>query len=166
MELSPQRVLKALPKSRERAVTLDRLAEALGLSETQTARLREYLKEFARTGLAATKNHRYWRKSLEGMLIGTLRGTRSGHAFVVPEDERERQRGDLFIGERQMGAALHGDTVIARVIAQTARGREGRVEAVLRGAAPTAVGRFIRLPAESFVSPIDERFLHEVSVAP
>ena len=84
MDLSPQRVLKALPKSRERAVTVDRLAEALGLSETQTARLREYLKEFARTGLAATKNHRYWRKSLEGMLIGTLRGTRSGHAFVVP----------------------------------------------------------------------------------
>ncbi|MFL6277421.1 MAG: ribonuclease R family protein, partial [Blastocatellia bacterium] len=166
MDLSPQRVLKALPKSRERAVTVDRLGEALGLSETQTARLREYLKEFARTGLAATKNHRYWRKSLEGMLIGTLRGTRSGHAFVVPEDERERQRGDLFIGERQMGAALHGDTVIARVTAQTARGREGRIEAVLRGTAPTVVGRFIKLPTESFVSPIDERFLHEVSVGP
>ncbi|HEY9232060.1 MAG TPA: hypothetical protein VIS78_07930, partial [Blastocatellia bacterium] len=166
MDLSPQRVLKALPKSRERAVTVDRLADALGLNETQAARLREYLKEFARTGLAATKNHRYWRKSFEGLLIGTLRGTRSGHAFVMPEDERERQRGDLFIGERQMGAALHGDTVIARVIAQTARGREGRVEAVLRGVAPTVVGRFIRLPAESFVSPIDERFLYEVSVAP
>ncbi|HKQ08290.1 MAG TPA: ribonuclease R [Blastocatellia bacterium] len=165
MDLSPQRVLKALPKSRERAVTVDRLAEALGLSETQTARLREYLKEFARTGLAAMKNHRYWRKSFDGLLIGTLRGTRSGHAFVVPEDERERQRGDLFIGERQMGAALHGDMVIARVTAQKARGREGRIEAVLRGTAPTVVGRFIKLPAESFVSPIDERFLHEVSVA-
>jgi len=166
MDLSPQRVLKALPKSRERAVTIDRLAEALGLNETQTARLRDTLKEFARTGLAATKNNRYWRKSSEGLLIGTLRGTRSGHAFVVPDDEREKRRGDLFIGERQMGAALHGDTVIVRVIAVSARGREGRVEAVLGSHHPTIVGRFIKLARESFVSPIDERFLHEVSVAP
>jgi ribonuclease R len=166
MALSPQRVLKALPKSRERAVTMDRLAEALGLNEAQAAGLRDYLKEFARTGLATTKNNRYWRKSSEGLLIGTLRGTRSGHAFVVPEDEREKKRGDLFIGERQMGAALHGDTVIVRVISQTARGREGRVEAVLRSQLPTVVGRFIKLARESFVSPLDERFLHEVSIAP
>jgi ribonuclease R len=166
MDLSPQRVLKALPKSRERAVTVDRLAEALGLNETQATRLSAYLKEFARTGLAATKNNRYWRKTAEGLLIGTLRGTRSGHAFVVPEDERERRRGDLFIGERQLGAALHGDTVIARVTGLTARSREGRVEAVLRATAPTVVGRFIKLPGESFVSPLDDRFLHEVSVAP
>jgi ribonuclease R len=166
MDLSPQRVLKALPKSRERAVTVARLAEALGLNEAQTARLGDTLKEFARTGLAITKNNRYWRKSSEGLLIGTLRGTRSGHAFVVPADEREKKRGDLFIGERQMGAALHGDTVIVRVTALTARGREGRVEGVLGSHRPTVVGRFIKLAKESFVSPIDERFLYEVSVAP
>jgi ribonuclease R len=166
MVLSPQRILKALPKSRERGVTVERLAEALGFNDTQLARLRDTLKEFARTGLAATKGNRYWRKPAEGLLIGTLRGTRSGHAFVVPEDERERRRGDLFIGERQMGAALHGDTVIVRVTAQTPRGREGRVEAVLRHQNPTVVGRFIKLERESFVSPLDDRFLYEVSIAP
>ena len=165
MDLSPQRILKALPKSRERGVTVEWLAEALGLNEAQLARLRDTLKEFARAGLAATKGNRYWRKPAEGLLIGTLRGTRSGHAFVVPEDERERRRGDLFIGERQMGAALHGDTVIVRVTAHTPRGREGRVEAVLRSQNPTVVGRFIKLERESFVSPLDDRFLYEVSVA-
>src|ERR1051325_7182202 len=118
MNLSPQRVLKALPKSRERAITIERLAEALGLNEAQAISLRTFLKEFARTGLATTKNNRYWRKPMESLLIGTLRGTRSGHAFVIPEDEREKKRGDLFIGERAMGAALHGDTVIVRVISQ------------------------------------------------
>jgi ribonuclease R len=166
MELSPQRTLRALPKSRERGITVERLAEALALNEAQLARLRDTLKEFVRVGLAATKGNRYWRKPSEGLLIGTLRGTRSGHAFVVPEDERERRRGDLFIGERQMGAALHGDTVICRVTAHTPRGREGRVEAVLRSQNPTVVGRFIKLERESFVSPLDDRFLYEVSVAP
>jgi len=163
--LSPQPVLQALSKSRERAVTVERLAEALGLNDTQTARLRAYLKEFTRVGLAAVKGGCYWRKPSSGLLIGTLRGTRSGHAFVIPDDEREKQAGDLFIGDRGMGAAMHGDTVIARVTGHDERGREGRIEAVLRRANPTIVGRFIKLKTESFVSPIDERILYEISIA-
>jgi ribonuclease R len=147
-------------------VTVDRLVEALGLNESQTAGLRKYLAEFVRVGFAASKGGRYWRKQGEGLLIGTLRGTRSGHAFVVPDDERERKDGDLFIGERSMGEALNGDTVIARVIRITGRGREGRVEAILHHANPTVVGRFVKLTNESFVSPIDEKFLYEISVAP
>src|SRR6202008_467413 len=93
------------------------------------------------------------------------RGTRSGHAFVVPDDERERNEGDLFIGERSLGAAIHGDKVIARVTATTARGREGRIEAVLQQANPTAVGRFVKLKSQSFVSPLDEKLHHDISVA-
>lgn len=165
-DLSPQRALQALPKSRDRAMTADRLGQALSLTEQQAARLGEYLTEFVRAGLAASKGGRYWRKQVEGLLIGTLRGTRSGHAFVVPEDERERKRGDLYISERSMGAALNGDKVIARVIGADERGREGRVEAVLHQANPTIVGRFVKLSAEMFVSPIDEKFLYEISVAP
>jgi ribonuclease R len=147
-------------------VTIDRLAEALDLTEAQTAKLRQYLAEFVRVGFVASKGGRYWRKHGEGLLIGTLRGTRSGHAFVVPDDERERKDGDLFIGERSMGEALNGDKVVARVIRITGRGREGRVEAVLHQANPTVVGRFVKLTTESFVSPIDEKFLYEISVAP
>jgi ribonuclease R len=141
------------------------LAEALGLGDAQTARLREHLVEFARAGLATAKGGRYWRKQTTGLLIGTLRGTRSGHAFVVPEDERERREGDLYISEQAMGGALNGDTIIARVTGVRARGREGRIEAVLRRANRTVVGRFVKLKNECFVSPLDEKFLYEVSVA-
>ncbi len=141
------------------------MAEALGLNDAQTARLREYLVEFVRTGLATAKGGRYWRKQSTGLVIGTLRGTRSGHAFVIPEDEKERREGDLYISEQAMGGAFNGDTVIARVTGIRSRGREGRVEAVLRRANPTIVGRFVKLKTECFVSPIDERFLYEISVA-
>jgi ribonuclease R len=165
-DLSPQRALQALPKSRERAATADRLAEALDLNESQSARLGEYLSEFVRAGLAARKGGRYWRKPVAGLLIGVMRGSRSGHAFVIPDDEREKKEGDLYINERWMGAALNGDTVIARVIAVRERGREGRIESVLRRANTTVVGRFIKLSNGCFVSPIDEKFLYEISVAP
>jgi ribonuclease R len=163
--LSPQRVLQALPKSREHGVTLERLAEALNLSESQSARFGVFLKEFVRVGLAAVKSGRYWRKQAPGFVIGTLRGTRSGHAFVVPDDPKEREKGDLFVNARAMGAALHGDTVIARVTGVRERGREGRVDAVLHHANETVIGTFVKLKSESFASPIDERFLYEISIA-
>jgi ribonuclease R len=165
MDLSPQRVLQALPKSRERGITADRLAETLNLSEPQSARLAVFLKEFVRVGLAAAKGGRYWRRQAPGFLIGTLRGTRSGHAFVVPDDPKEREKGDLFVNARSMGAALHGDIVIARVTGVRERGREGRVDAVLHHANETVIGTFVRLKSETFASPIDERFLYEISIA-
>jgi ribonuclease R len=145
---------------------VDSLARQLGLSDSQTGRLREYLSAFVSVGLAATKGGRYWRKQAHGLVIGTLRGTRSGHAFVVPDEDHERQVGDLFIGERNLGSALHGDKVVARLVSVSQRGREGRIEAVLHHANPTVVGRFVKLPSESFVSPLEERFLYEIGVAP
>ncbi len=164
-DLSPQKVLESLPRSRERGISAGSLAEALGLSEPQSARLLLFLKEFVRVGLAAAKAGRYWRRHSPGSLIGTLRGTRSGHAFVVPEDPREREKGDLFVNARAMGAALHGDEVIARITGVRERGREGRVEAVLHHANETVIGTFLKLKSESVVSPIDERFLYEISIA-
>src|SRR5512143_1229689 len=164
-DLSPQKALQSLPKTRERGISAGSLAEALNLSEPQSVRLGLFLKEFVRVGLAATKAGLYWRRQSPGFVLGTLRGTRSGHAFVVPDDSVERQKGDLFVNARAMGAALHGDTVIARVTGVRERGREGRVEAVLHHANQTVVGTFVRLRSEAFVSPIDDRFLYEISIA-
>ena len=163
--LSPQKVLEALPRARERAIRADQLADALKLSESQASSLAVFLKEFVQVGLASAKGGRYWRKHASGVLIGTLRGTRSGHAFVVPDDQRERDTGDLFINARGMGSALNGDKVIARVTGTDRRGREGRVETVLHRANQTIIGTFVKLKAESVVSPIDEKFLYNISIA-
>jgi ribonuclease R len=163
-DLSPQRVLQSLPKSRDRGITADALSEVLKLSESLSFQLLNLLKEFVRVGLASSKGGRYWRRQVSGFLIGTLRGTRSGHAFVVPDDPKERERGDLFINARAMGAGLNGDKVVARITGIRERGREGRVEGVLHHANETVVGTFVRLKSESFVSPIDERFLYEIVI--
>src|SRR5436190_4004351 len=162
---SPQKILEALPRSRDRSIRSDQLAEALKLSPSQASLLPEFLKEFVRVGLASMKGGRYWRNPNRGLLIGKLRGTRSGHAFVVPDDFIEREKGDLFISGRAMGSALNGDTVIARATGAGRRGREGQVEAVLRRANRTIVGSFVRNKSESFVSPMDEKFLYQISVA-
>ena len=165
-DLSPQKVLQALPKSRERGITAERLAEALTLTDTQRAKLETFLKEFVRVGFAAAKGGRYWRKTTSGLLVGTLRCTNSGHAFVVPNDPKERENGDLYVNARNVGSASHEDIVIARVTGIRDRGREGRIEAVLHRAYPTIIGTFVTLKSGSSVNPLDERFFHEIRIAP
>ena len=159
-------MLEALPKSKDRAITPARLAAALGFDRDEEAPIRECLDEFVRVGLASAKSGRFHRKSGHGLLIGTLRGTRSGHAFVVPDDDRERAQGDVYIGEESLGQALHGDTVVVRITRSGARGRSGSVQSVLHRANLTVVGRFIRLKSECLVSPIEERLLYEISISP
>jgi ribonuclease R len=164
-DLSPQRVLQSLPGSREHGITADLLIKALKLPESQSSQLLTYLKEFVRVGLATSKGGRYWRRHVTGFVIGTLRGTRSGHAFVIPDDVKERASGDLFVNARSMGSGLNRDKVIARVTGVRDRGREGRVEAVLIHANETVVGTFVKSKIENFVSPIDERFLYNIVIA-
>lgn len=165
-DLSPQKVLQALPKSRERGITAERLAEALTLTDTQRAKLETFLKEFVRVGFAAAKGGRYWRKTTSGLLVGTLRCTNSGHAFVVPNDPKERENGDLYVNARNVGSASHEDIVIARVTGIRDRGREGRIEALLHRAYPTIIGTFVTLKSGISVNPLDERFFHEIRIAP
>jgi ribonuclease R len=164
--INPQKLLEALPKSKDRAVTPARLAAALGFDRDHETAIRSCLDEFARVGLASAKGGRFHRKSGHGLLIGTLRGTRSGHAFVVPDDDRERAEGDVYIGEESLGQALHGDTVVVRITRSGPRGRSGSVQSVLHRANPTIVGRFIRLKSECLVSPIEEKLLYEISISP
>ena len=163
-ELSPQNLLQALPRARDRGVTAERLAEAFNLDEAQKARLDEYLSLFVSASLAAVKGGRYWRKKNDHLLIGTLRLTRTGYGFIVPADEREKRRGDLFVGEADRGTAMHGDIVIARLTGQDARGREGRVEAVLNRANQTVVGKFFQTQRTAFVVPLDDRLQTEIDV--
>jgi ribonuclease R len=85
---------------------------------------------------------------------------------VVPDDQREKVLGDLYIAERRLGNALHGDKVVARLTGADERGREGRIEAVLHQANPTVVGRFIKLKKESLVTPFEEKFARDISIAP
>ena len=165
MGINPQKLLEALPKSKDRAITTARLAAALGFDRDHEAAIRCCLDEFVRVGLASAKGGRFLRKSGHGLLIGTLRGTRSGHAFVVPDDDRERAEGDVYIGEESLGQALHGDTVVVRITRSGARGRSGSVQSVLHRANPTIVGRFIKLKSECLVSPIEEKLLYEISIS-
>ncbi len=107
------------------------------------------------------------------LLTGRLVAHRDGYGFVVPESPRKDLDGDLFIPPDQLGDAMHGDRVIARIERRHTRGSqapgsaaraEGRVVQVLGRAHPTVVGIFHYGHRSNFVTPYESRIHHEIII--
>ena len=107
------------------------------------------------------------------LLSGRLVAHRDGYGFVVPDSPRKDIDGDLFIPPDQLGDAMHGDQVIARIERRdTRRGHapgsavraEGRVVRVLGRAHPTVVGIFHYGRRGNFVVPYESRIRHEIVI--
>jgi ribonuclease R len=101
------------------------------------------------------------------LVSGRIVAHRDGYGFVVPDSPMPRVEGDLFIGRDNLGDAMHGDHVLARIERRRADGRaEGRVVQILKRAHATLVGLFRYGPHGNIVLPYDTRILHEVSIPP
>jgi ribonuclease R len=105
------------------------------------------------------------------LLVGRLVAHRDGYGFVVPEAPRRDIDGDLFIPPAQLGEAMHGDRVLARIERherpRDAAGRaEGRIIRVLDRAHATVVGLFRRGARGNVVLPYESRILQEIIIPP
>ncbi len=98
---------------------------------------------------------------------------RDGYGFVVPDSPRTDLDGDLFIPPDQLGDAMHGDRVIARIERRDTRHApgsptraEGRIVKVLGRAHPTVVGIFHYGHRNNSVTPYESRLHHEIVIPP
>jgi ribonuclease R len=107
------------------------------------------------------------------LLSGRLVAHRGGYGFVVPDSPPKDLDGDLFIPPDQLGDAMHGDHVIARIERRDNRGgsfrgsagrAEGRIVRVLDRAHPTVVGIFHYGHRNNFVIPYESRIQHEIVI--
>ena len=101
------------------------------------------------------------------LVSGRIVTHRDGYGFVVPDEPMPRVEGDLFIGRDNLGDAMHGDHVLARIERRRPDGRaEGRVVQIVEREHPTIVGLFRYGPHGNHVLPYDTRILHEVLIPP
>jgi ribonuclease R len=101
------------------------------------------------------------------LVAGRIVAHRDGYGFLVPDEPISRVDGDLFIGRDNLGDAMHGDRVLARVERRRADGRaEGRVVQIVERQHPTLVGLFRYGANGNYVLPYDTRILHEVLIQP
>ena len=91
---------------------------------------------------------------------------KDGYGFVVPDNRPDNMRGDLFIPPDNIGQAMHGDRVIARVQRIEKDGRsDGTIVKILRRAHATVVGEFVVKRHGCFVKPHDDRIQQWIEIA-
>jgi ribonuclease R len=145
------------------------IARKLGLTGTERIALRKSLRELEHAGeIARIRKNRYVLPAEADLVAGKLSIHPAGYGFLTPETSGEP---DVFIAAENIGTAMHGDRVVARISRDVPHDRikgrrEGRVIRILERAHDTIVGTLQRSRNFHYVVPDDPRFVHDVYVRP
>lgn len=118
-----------------------------------------------------TERHKYACTSKTGIIRGKFIGNHKGFGFVEPDDKK---KDDLFIPERKVNGAVHGDIVLAKISAPERGGFNrtkrvgdndaGEVVRILKRTLENVVGVYRLVPGGGVVIPDDTRITDQVFI--
>jgi ribonuclease R len=164
-----EQVLALLARKYYRPLDRIDMARELGLAASERVVLRKTLRQLERAGeIARIRKNQYVLPAEADLVTGKLSIHQVGYGFLSPETPGEP---DVFIAAENIGTAMHGDRVVARISPDTPYGRikgrrEGRVIRILERAHDTIVGTLQRSRNFYYVVPDDPRFVHDIYVHP
>ncbi|MEF2229772.1 MAG: ribonuclease R [Pseudodesulfovibrio sp.] len=102
----------------------------LRLKKNDKRVVKDLLEELATQGKLIRIRRGYGLAEAMHCVTGRLEIHRGGFGFVIPEDSRRK---DIFINQRDIGEAWHGDKVVAAIVRENKgdRNNEGRIVRVL-----------------------------------
>src|SRR6266571_7667948 len=162
-----EQVLALLARKDYRPLDRTDIARELGLTGTQRNSVRKTLRELEHAGeIARIRKNRYVLPAEADLVAGKLSIHPAGYGFLSPEKSGDP---DIFIAAENIGTAMHGDRVVARVSRDTPSDRikgrrEGRVIRILERAHDTIVGTLQRSRNFYYVVPDDPRIVHDFYV--
>ncbi len=92
---------------------------------------------------------------------GKIQGTSKGYAFLIPTDIT---MDDIFVPERELGGAMHGDRVVVSVRDSGGRKKEGKVIQILERGSLRIVGLLHIVKKIAYVTADDVKFGKDISV--
>lgn len=162
-----EQILGLLARKDYRPLNKADIARKLGLTSAGRVALRKSLRELERAGeIARIRKNRYVLPAEADLVTGKLSIHQAGYGFLTPEMPGGP---DIFIAAENIGTAMHGDRVVARLSRdepyERIKGRrEGRVIRILERAHDTIVGTLQRSRNFYYVVPDDPRIVHDVYV--
>jgi ribonuclease R len=162
-----EQLLALLSRKDYRPLNKVEIARKLGVSGRARVAFRTTLRELERAGeIARVRKDRYVLPGEADLVTGKLSVHPAGYAFLSSEKPNEP---DVFIAAENVGTAMHGDRVVARMSPEAPAGRikgrrEGRVIRILERAHDTVVGTLQRSRNFYYVVPDDPRFVHDIYV--
>ncbi len=164
-----EQVLALLARKDYRPLNKIEIAQKLGFAGSERVAFRKTLRELERAGeIARIRKDRYVLPAEADLLAGKLSIHQAGYGFLMPETSGEP---DVFIAAENIGTAMHGDRVVARISRDVPHDRikgrrEGRVIRILERAHDTLVGTLQQSRNFYYVVPDDPRFVHDIYVHP
>jgi ribonuclease R len=164
-----EQILAILSRKDYRPLNKIEIARKIGVSGRARVALRRTLRELERAGeIARIRKDRYILPAEADLVTGRLSLHPAGYGFLTPERPGEP---DVFIAAENIGTAMHGDRVVARISrdapSERIKGRrEGRVIRILERAHDSIVGTLQRSRNFYYVVPDDPRFVHDIYVRP
>ena len=171
------RLLEQLAGRNYVPVSAEGLAKQWRLATKDRRRFASEVRDLVRTGaIVLVKGDRLCLPEEAGLVTGRISFRQTGSALVIPEGKVNQPAKETVVqlAAENTGTALHGDTVVVRLI--TGREREqfrflkaderaGRVIEVLRRQNPTLTGTLQRGRTHFYVTPDDPRIPHDVIVS-
>ncbi len=97
----------------------------------------------------------------KNILTGIVDRTKQGSAYIVTENE---QQDDIYVSQKRLGWALHGDTVKVRLLKSRRRRPEGKIIEVLKRRTDQFIGKLSRYKNRSEVHVDDGKIPFEIIV--
>lgn len=160
-----QMISDIFEKNKNVAINHKQIAAKLNLKDADSAHtILEILVELTEKGvLIRPERGKFRLKDLKTFVIGKVDMTADGSAFIVPDDEFEK---DIFVAPRKLRNALHGDKVKVYVFAKKASGRkkEGEIVEIITRAKTDFIGVAKISERFAFIIPDDRKMLHDIFV--
>jgi ribonuclease R len=162
-----EQILGLLVRKDYRPLNRIDIARKLGVTGAGQVALRKILRELERAGeIARIRKNRYVLPAEADLVTGKLSIHQLGYGFLAPETAGES---DIFIAAENIGVAMHGDRVVARIsrdepFKRIKGRREGRVIRILERAHDSIVGTLQRSRSFYYVVPDDPRIVHDIYV--
>jgi len=159
-----QLISDALENSGNEALNYKQVCAKLNIKDTESREtILEILKEQTQKGIfTEPEKGKFKVKDLKTFITGKVDMTADGAAFIVPDDEFEK---DVFVSARKLHNALHGDKVKVYIYAKK-RGRknEGEVVEIIQRLKTDFIGVIKISDRFAFVSVDDKKMLQDIFV--
>ncbi|RAJ37061.1 ribonuclease R [Pedobacter cryoconitis] len=159
-----QLISDVLENSNNEALNYKQVSAKLNIKDEEAREtILEILKEQAQKGVfSEPEKGKFKLKDLKTFITGKVDMTADGAAFIVPDDEFEK---DVFVSARKLHNALNGDKVKVYIYAKK-RGRknEGEVVEIIQRLKTDFIGVIKISDRFAFVTVDDKKMLHDIFV--
>ncbi|WP_207532991.1 ribonuclease R [Desertivirga arenae] len=164
IQVFSQLISDIFEKNGNKALNYKQVAAKLSLQDAESRDIiKEVLKDETKNGLfKEVEMGKFQLKELKTFLTGVVSMTSDGSAFIIPEDEFEK---DIYIAPRKVKTALNGDRVKIYVFAKNkGKRKEGEVVEILERAKMEFTGLVKVSENFAFFIPDDKKMLRDIFI--